>query len=131
MQCTAHSKRDGSPCRGKAVKGRTTCRMHGGTIPRGLALPQTTHGRYSKDLPARLAGRYREAQSDPELLALRDEVALVDARLGDVLGRVDSGESGALWKQLSNSWQAFIKARRRGYHPAHNKCLRRNRCVQA
>lgn len=76
------------------------CRKHGGTTPRGLALPQTTHGRYSKALPARMAGRYQEAMQDTELLALREDVALIDARLADVLSRVDTGESGRFWARL-------------------------------
>lgn len=32
------------------------CRMHGGLSLRGLASPRYKHGRYSKDLIARLAG---------------------------------------------------------------------------
>ena len=44
--------------------------MHGGTTPRGLALPQTRTGRFSKDLPTRLLANYQAAPADPEMLAL-------------------------------------------------------------
>ncbi len=44
---------------------------------------------------------YNEAQEDQELLALRHDIALIDARLQDVLGRVDTGESGKLWSELA------------------------------
>lgn len=75
------------------------CRLHGGKSLAGVASPTFVTGRYSKHLPARLADQYLASRNDPELLALRDEVAIVDSRLNDLLGRVDTGESGALWKQ--------------------------------
>jgi hypothetical protein len=87
------------------------CYMHGGKTPSGLALPQTTHGRYSKHLPTRLTERYQQALADPGLLELREEVSLVDARLADVLGRVDSGESGAAWALLKAQFRDYRKAR--------------------
>lgn len=90
------------------------CRIHGGLTPTGFALPQTKHGRYSKHLPTRLMDRYLEAQSDPDLLALRDEIALLDARLSDVLGRVDTGESGQRWTNVQAAMKAFDAAERTG-----------------
>jgi len=84
---------------------------HRGKAPRGLANPHTTHGRYSKDLPTRLAARYQEARADAALLGLRDEVGLIDARLSDVLGRVDTGESGRLWRQLGAAWAHLQECR--------------------
>ena len=76
------------------------CRIHGGLTPTGPSAGAYRTGRYSKLLPARLAGRYKEAQADPDLLAMRDEIALLDARLGDVLGNMDTGESGSVWQRL-------------------------------
>jgi 23S rRNA-/tRNA-specific pseudouridylate synthase len=64
-------------------------------------------GRHSKYLPVRMAAKYQEAQDDPELLSLRDEISLVDSRLLDLLARVDSGESGALWRALRKAHRAF------------------------
>ena len=88
------------------------CRMHGGKTPTGPALPQYKHGRYSQVLPARLAGRYQEAAQDTALLELRSEVALLDARLADLLMRVDTGESGALWRALAE-WRLEALAARK------------------
>jgi hypothetical protein len=85
--------------------------MHGGKIPRGQALPQFKSGRYSKFLPARMAAKYQEAQADPELLSLRSELALLDARIAELLGRVDTGESGAIWEALQQAWALFRGAR--------------------
>lgn len=74
------------------------CRMHGGASLGGIFSPTLAAGRYSRYLPNRLQERYEEAQSDPELLELRAEVALLDSRLADLLVRVDTGEAGALWR---------------------------------
>ena len=89
-------RRDGSACRSKPMaNGR--CRMHGGPTPTGFGLPQTKHGRYSKDMPARIAGDYAAMLADAEIGGLRDELALASARIGDLLRRCDPGESGAAW----------------------------------
>src|SRR3990167_2330995 len=95
--------RKGVPCRAYAMpNGR--CRMHGGATPSGPASANYRHGRYSKYLPARLAERYLEAESDPELLSLRSELALVQARLPALLRQVDTGEAGALWLAARKSF---------------------------
>ena len=109
-RCAHKSKCSGAQCKNEAGPGRQDCHIHGGKTPRGLASPYIKTGRYSRDLPTRMASRYQEAQQDPELLALRDEIALLDSRLADVLSRVDTGESGALWAELQKSWDAYTKA---------------------
>ena len=46
-RCAALSKRSGQRCNGPAVKGRNTCRMHGGTgngAPRGVRNGAYKHG---------------------------------------------------------------------------------------
>jgi len=102
-QCKATSKRTGERCKGNAVTGRELCRHHGGKSLVGPAHPGYKHGRYSKHLPGRLIERYAQAVSDPDLLVLRDDIALVDARLGDLLERVDSGESGEAWRRVQEA----------------------------
>ena len=84
--------------------------MHGGKTPSGIASPHFRHGRQSKYMPSRLLERYTEALDDPDLLALRDELALVDARLTDVLGRVDTGEAGRHWLALADAWRRMEEA---------------------
>lgn len=111
MQCAAKSKQSGQRCKRQVTPGQSVCYIHGGATPTGLTLPQTTHGRYSKSLPTRMAGRYEQAVRDTELLALREDVALLDARLEDVLGRVDTGESGHLWQQLIDAKHEYFKAK--------------------
>lgn len=88
-QCTAISKRSGARCKKAAMKGRTVCRAHGGATPRGIASPHLQHGRWSKDLPTQLARRYEAAVEDPDLLSLRDEIALVDTQISVLLAISD------------------------------------------
>jgi hypothetical protein len=71
--------------------------MHGGKTPAGIASTLWRHGRTSKVLPTRLRDAYNASLQDKELLALRSEIALIDARINDLLQRVDIGESGRLW----------------------------------
>lgn len=90
------------------------CRMHGGKQVRGLAHHSTTTGRYSKHLPTRMLANFEASQSDPNLLALNHDIALIDARLSDVLGRVDTGESGHIWSELKATYKALQDANRTG-----------------
>jgi hypothetical protein len=112
MQCEARSKQTGERCRRHATPGRAVCYYHGGRTPRGFGLPHTKTGWHSRDLPTRLGARYEEAQQDPTLVELRDELALLDARIADVLQRVDTGESGEIWERLHTEMAAFTTAER-------------------
>lgn len=98
--------REGGECQTPPMaNGR--CRMHGGLSPAGVASGRFKTGKFSRYLPERLLERYQEAQSDATLLELRDEIALVDTRLLDLLQRVDTGESGAIWKKLQQLWKDY------------------------
>lgn len=111
MQCTAKAKSTGQQCQRRAMA-NGKCYVHGGPTPRGRALPQTTHGRYSKDLPTRLAARYEEARSDPDLLNLNAEIHLTYAMLTEALRGMDQGEAGRLWRDLKTTWDALQEANR-------------------
>lgn len=113
MICQAR-KTNGEPCKAQAINGKRVCRVHGGATPGGLASPHYKTGKYSRYLPARMAARYEEAVGDPALLELRGDIALVDARLGDLLQRVDTGESGALWARLMQARLDLLAYRRAG-----------------
>lgn len=101
--CGAKTRAGGLCQRAPTHNGR--CHLHGGKSLAGAASPRFKHGRYSKYLPARLVERCEQAQEDQKLLELRDEIALVDARIADLLLRVDNGESGQLWQELQRVWQ--------------------------
>jgi hypothetical protein len=114
MRCRAKSKRSQERCKRWATPGREVCRMHGGRTLMGLAAPRLKTGHYSKFLPTRLAAEYERASHDPELLALRRELAVVDVRINDLLRRVDTGESGGLWPHIRATWQTFKHAHAEG-----------------
>lgn len=122
-QCKAKSKRSGERCRRAAMIGKEVCMMHGGKTPRGTNNPNFKHGRYSKAIPDRLAARYNEAQNDSQLLELREDIALIDARISDLLVRVDTGESGAAWRRAAEAVQAFKTAQVAGKVPEMHKHL--------
>lgn len=122
-QCTAKSKRTGQRCTRPAMIGRTVCYHHGGKTLTGTAAPGFKTGRYSKYLPTRLIERYEEAASDPDLLGLREDIALLDSRLSDLLKRVDTGESGALWNKARSALTAFNAARTAGDATAMQEAL--------
>lgn len=86
------------------------CYRHGGATPAGIASPQYKTGRYSKVLPARLLETYERSISDNELLVQRDDIAIVDSRLAELLARLDSGESGANWKRALTEYAALQDA---------------------
>jgi hypothetical protein len=114
--CNGH-RTDGQPCGKFAMKNKTKCMKHGGKSLVGRAAPNYKHGGYSKYdkvLPQRMLAAYREASQDGRMLQLREEVALLDARLADLLTRVDSGESGRLWARLGTAHAEFVQARTLG-----------------
>jgi hypothetical protein len=113
MRCGA-KKRNGDPCQQWPVKGRRRCRMHGGKTPLGASAGRYIHGRYSKFLPTRLFAAYQDAVTDPKLIELRRDIALTDARIGDLLQRVDTGESGAIWRQAQLAMAGFRLAQAKG-----------------
>lgn len=111
-------KKDGTLCGRAPSKGRNRCRFHGGETPRGVASVHFKTGKYSKELPKRLAEKYHSALADEELLALNDEIALMEARIADLISRVESGETGALWRQTRSAYEELAAAGR-----ANNQAL--------
>jgi hypothetical protein len=94
------------------MTGRAVCYHHGGRSLSGASSGTFRHGRYSKDLPTRLAARYEEARTDAELLSLREDVAVIDARLADLMANLDRGEAGRLWVALGVALADLERARR-------------------
>lgn len=104
-------KRNGEPC-GSWGRENGRCRMHGGNARRGLMTALPAGGRYSKHLPTRLLASYQEARDDPDLLAMRDDIALIDTRLSEVLARLQTGESPNAWLLLSGAIRELEQAAR-------------------
>lgn len=81
------------------------CRVHGGGAAkanRGVNSPTWKHGRYSKYVPSRLLELYEKSIADPELIALRDEVGLLQARNQELLLELSgTGDSSHRWRELA------------------------------
>ena len=111
-RCLAKSKQQERRCRQWPAKGKRVCRFHGARAGRPVI-----HGRYSKLLPARLAERYHESLADPEYLALRDEIALLDARIGELLAELAAqareAEGGARMQAPWREVVALLEQRRK------------------
>ncbi len=98
--------RSGTPCRTfPMANGR--CRLHGGKSLKGIASPRFKTGKYSKYLPEKVRTHYQETIVDKDLISLRDEIALNDAHLIELLGSMKSGEVSQddpkLWRKISRS----------------------------
>lgn len=111
VRCNAKAKSTGKRCRQYAVPGSTKCHYHGGKSPKGIASPNFRTGRHSKFLPERMLQSYMDAQQDTELISLRAELSVVDARISDLLSRVDTGEAGRIWKAAVQAWDSYKRAR--------------------
>lgn len=105
-KCSGHKRLTKEPCTQSAME-NGKCWLHGGKTPVGIASASFKHGRHSKDLPTRLAARYQASLADPELLSLRSDISLLDARLNDVLQGVSNEESGELWKKLKEALREY------------------------
>lgn len=125
-QICGAKNRQGGPCKKHPVPGRNRCNLHGGKSPRGMQHPRSKHLRYSKDIIGRqLAQKYEEARTDPELLSLRDEIALSQARIGELLNSVEFGESLKAWQELRSAYDEFVLAHRAGNNAEASQQLSR------
>jgi len=102
--------RSGNPCKlpGTGAGGR--CKFHGGATPGGALSANFKHGRYSKYIPKRLAERFQEAASDPEILNLTADIALIDARIAEMLDGVEVGAGKDIFFRLQDAYTAFERA---------------------
>src|SRR5262249_13022945 len=97
-RCTARSKTSGQQCKNPAVLPTDKCRIHGGLSLRGVAHPQYKNGAHSKYLPRHLRRDYQRAIKDPELLSLRNQVALLAAREMELAKELSKTEAPP-WEQ--------------------------------
>lgn len=119
-RCIARTQ-SGARCRLPAVAGNVVCAQHGGRA----VLVQS---RYSESLPKRWQERYQRALEDHELLAMRDEIALLDVRISDLLERLRAWEAQGreterLWTQLLKSVEhrrRLVESERRRMIEARN-----------
>jgi hypothetical protein len=112
-RCQAWNGNHGRQCMAWARKGKKTCRHHGGNTPGGIAAGSWKHGRYSKYIPTGLRSKYDDAISDPEILALDAEIALLQSRLTVLLEKLDRmPDAKNRWQDLQTAYKRFEHAQR-------------------
>lgn len=102
-QAGGRKRSDGKPCGSTYVKANGLCKMHGGSARRGAEHPLFKHGRSSmvfKELPKKFHDAYMASLTDPDILSLRDDIAISDARVAELLARLDTSESSDRWLQV-------------------------------
>jgi hypothetical protein len=57
-----------------------------------------------------MLGNFEASLADPNLLGLRADISLIDARLAELLKRVDTGESGSAWSAAGQAFADFEDA---------------------
>lgn len=111
-KCEGRSRTKDAPCGKWAEPGRKFCKFHGGRVGVGPDNPNFKHGRYSRYLPARMLDKYHESLADPDILNLRDQIAVTDARLAELYTGLDRGESGHWWRRLTQTHRLLQRAQR-------------------
>lgn len=105
-QCTARSKRTGERCGAKAMVGKAVCYHHGG---KNSGRPIKT-GAYSKYKLNRLAAAYDAALNDPELLSLRDDVAVAGVLTAEAIEKYDAQEGCRMCRVALGHFQKWAGA---------------------
>jgi len=72
--------------------------------------------RYFKAVKAYLA--------DPDLMSLKEEVAIVSARTEELLARLSTGEHGEVWRAARGAFERLMEAARQGDVEAQQESLR-------
>jgi hypothetical protein len=111
-------------CKRKITMENGRCRDHGGATPSGQDHGAFKHGKYSKDLPANIKSRYEEVREDETLTNLREEVALIETRVHEVLSALDAKDSAELWQDIEREFHQFRSAHQAGDQQEASKHLR-------
>jgi hypothetical protein len=109
------TKRDGTPCR-KPPMANGRCRLHGGATPGGIACANYKHGRYSRFVPRGLKRGYEAARADTELASLREELALQQAMMSELLKQMEKSpappwaQAALLYREARAAKDVAVKA---------------------
>ncbi len=109
-QCTALT-RSGTRCQLPA-QANNRCRCHGGLLPPPSANSPQPHdfGKWTNALPQHLLDRYTTSDTDSQYRSLRSEIALLDARIEDLLQGLGTGSSPANWKKLNETYRRVLES---------------------
>lgn len=112
-RCQGWNSNHGRQCFAFALKGKTKCKWHGGASPGGVGSASWKHGRYSKVIPTGLADKYKAAVTDPDILVMDAEIALLQSRLMELVEGLERfPDAGKSWQELRASYRRFDRAQR-------------------
>lgn len=109
-RCNALARSHWGYCQQYPVHGRTRCAQHGAQLPAGPDHYAYKTGRYSRHLAGNLLDNYEQALADPELLSLSSEIALLDARVSELLSEAGSDS----WRGAQDALASLRAAMRSG-----------------
>lgn len=94
-------KADGERCRQPVRHGWSVCKYHGaGTLENPAGRPPVS-GNYSSHLPTRYMADFESYMTDPNLLSMRKELALLDVRMGELLSRLETADAPLAWNKVA------------------------------
>lgn len=104
--CGALVRSQQRPCRNAVVGEVGRCRMHGGKSKVGPEHHKFVHGQRSEYyLPGQLGRDFEAALNDPSLIELRRQLALAEAREGELVRALSDADAAGNWAE---AWRAFI-----------------------
>ncbi len=103
-------KNRGRFCTRYPCKSKTRCKFHGGRSLSGIAHPNFKHGMYSTVLPTNLGKLYEITRQNPALVALTEQIALVDARVFELFEQLSSGDGPMAWARALKAATACEQA---------------------
>lgn len=99
---------NGEYCGRKVTGGDPICKFHARQPKRMIPGIMKSTGSTALDkLPPERRREVVEAYENPNLLSIRPDVALLEARRGELAARVETGESGAAWIRLNEIMDDF------------------------
>lgn len=113
--------RSGGTCGQPGIAPSGRCRLHGGATPRGIdsphfkgALSNRSSKGWEQNLVGDLLDKFEVISSDPDLMNLSAEIAVVTAHLQQQVKRMEQfGDSPERWLDARKTFNAAMLARRR------------------
>lgn len=109
-RCQAWNRNAGRQCMRPQLPGVEVCRYHGGLSLGGVASPRFKHGKYSKYAPENTLEKYHIMLADPEILNLSNEIALIDARIAEILEGLNTNVNSVTIVELEGTYNAMVAA---------------------
>lgn len=97
------------------MRGTNVCKYHGGKSLRNIGNKNYINGYTSKDfimakMPKALREKYDVAIADDDLIVLRKDIALLEARIWQLVEKIEEQESGKTWFMARDAYREMRAA---------------------